>query len=61
MQSRRITVVVMGGQVFKIEVSEQKIRDAMGSLRNAGQEMHCELVSCHGGRYTSSSIITVNG
>lgn len=49
---RRIRVVVVGGQVFKIKIKWQnrKIRNVTGKFRNAGQEMDCELVSCHGGK-----------
>lgn len=63
MQRRRMRIVVVGRQVLKIKIKWQnrKIRNVMGKLRNAGQEMDCELASCHGGRYTSSIIITVNG
>ena len=52
MQSRRMRVVAVGGHVFKIKIKCQngKIRNAMGKLRNAGQEMDCELASCHGGK-----------
>lgn len=45
-------VVVVGGHIFKIKIKWQnrKIRNVMGKLRNAGQEMDCELASCHGGK-----------
>lgn len=45
-------VVVVGGHVFKIKIKWQnrKIRNATGEVRNAGQEMDCELASGHGGK-----------
>lgn len=51
MQRRKMRVVVVGGHVFKTKMKwlNRKIRNVMGKLRNARQEMDCELASCHGG------------
>jgi len=47
-----VRVAVVGGHVFKIRIKWQnrKIRNVIRKLRNAGQEMDCELASCHGGK-----------